>query len=216
MREHLPDELRAALETQLPTFLARHRFSGASGLEVTDEMRILIGAAAVQLTLRLDAGLYGKVFEIIVYPAAYVWPEREDAMLGETHEWGTVVLSWDDVVAAWRDPVESPNPAHHEFAHVLDRLDGEFDGTPPLHEPKDYPVWRAVMTRHYEALKRGKKRQLAVLDEYGAESEAEFFAVATEAFFSRPHDLAEELPDLYGVLKTYYRQDPVREYRWEE
>jgi Mlc titration factor MtfA (ptsG expression regulator) len=46
-----------------------------------------------------------------------------------------------------------------------------------------------------------------LLDEYGATSEAEFFAVSTEVFFERPIQLREEMPDLYHVLCRYYQQD---------
>lgn len=47
-----------------------------------------------------------------------------------------------------------------------------------------------------------------VLDPYGATSEAEFFAVATESFFERPEALAQSLPKLYALLADFYRQDP--------
>jgi Mlc titration factor MtfA (ptsG expression regulator) len=49
----------------------------------------------------------------------------------------------------------------------------------------------------------------SVLDKYGASSPAEFFAVATEAFFLKPADLNAVHPGLYSQLKLYYRQDPV-------
>jgi MtfA peptidase len=38
----------------------------------------------------------------------------------------------------------------------------------------------------------------------------EFFAVATEVFFDRPLELAAETPELYAVLRDFYRQDPAR------
>jgi MtfA peptidase len=39
---------------------------------------------------------------------------------------------------------------------------------------------------------------------------AEFFAVATEAFFERPRALSLKRPGLYSELMPFYRQDPVR------
>ena len=47
-----------------------------------------------------------------------------------------------------------------------------------------------------------------VLDTYGATNPAEFFAVATETFFEDPDTLAEEHPELFEQLKTYYHLDP--------
>ena len=49
----------------------------------------------------------------------------------------------------------------------------------------------------------------SVLDEYGATDPAEFFAVATEAFFERPSELRARQPDLYDQLKDYYNVDPA-------
>jgi Mlc titration factor MtfA (ptsG expression regulator) len=49
-----------------------------------------------------------------------------------------------------------------------------------------------------------------VLDHYGATDRAEFFAVATEAFFERPAELQHERPALYEALRDYYRQDPAQ------
>jgi MtfA peptidase len=48
-----------------------------------------------------------------------------------------------------------------------------------------------------------------VLDHYGATDRAEFFAVATEAFFERPTELLRERPALYDALRRYYGQDPA-------
>ncbi len=58
-----------------------------------------------------------------------------------------------------------------------------------------------------EQIARG--RRVKALDEYGAEDEAEFFAVATESFFERGAYLREHHPDLYQVLSEYYNQDPA-------
>src|SRR5690606_34402407 len=46
-------------------------------------------------------------------------------------------------------------------------------------------------------------------DPYAAADEAEFFAVSSEHFFVDPAPLAEALPGWYGLLRAYYRQDPL-------
>src|SRR3569623_161131 len=47
------------------------------------------------------------------------------------------------------------------------------------------------------------------LDSYAAHHPAEFFAVASEAFFVRPLPLAKAYPELYRLLAAYYRQQPL-------
>ena len=52
-----------------------------------------------------------------------------------------------------------------------------------------------------------------VLRSYGGTNPGEFFAVATEAFFTLPLPLEAEKPALYDVLRSYYRQDPAARIR---
>jgi Mlc titration factor MtfA (ptsG expression regulator) len=51
-----------------------------------------------------------------------------------------------------------------------------------------------------------------VLDIYGATNPAEFFAIATEAFFERPRALRERHPELYAALGQFFHQDPARDF----
>jgi Mlc titration factor MtfA (ptsG expression regulator) len=45
------------------------------------------------------------------------------------------------------------------------------------------------------------------LDDYAAESPAEFFAVASESFFSDPLPLSRAYPAFHALLTRFYRQD---------
>jgi len=54
-------------------------------------------------------------------------------------------------------------------------------------------------------------RLVHFLDAYGATNEAEFFAVATEAFFEQPRMLRRNAPDLYEQLSRYFRVDPAED-----
>jgi Mlc titration factor MtfA (ptsG expression regulator) len=51
--------------------------------------------------------------------------------------------------------------------------------------------------------------QATFLDPYAGTSAGEFFAVATEHFFDQPNALRAEHPELYEVLRGFYRQDPA-------
>ena len=47
------------------------------------------------------------------------------------------------------------------------------------------------------------------IDEYAAESPAEFFSVASEYFFALPEVLRGAYPRVYGQLVRFYRQEPI-------
>ena len=194
---------------QLKVFVWEKAFIGAGGQEIDDEVRVVVSAAAVRLTLALDLSYYDRLTEIIVYPDAYRHPEVDGWVFGEAHHWGTVVLAWESVLQGLANPDDGHETATHEFAHVLDRAAGAFDGTPELRARADYRPWAEVMSRNYLALRRGSRRARRVLRDYGAINEAEFFAVATEAFFEKPSQMREHAPGLFAELERFYGSDPL-------
>jgi Mlc titration factor MtfA (ptsG expression regulator) len=206
----LAPELRPAFLDKLKVFAWEKEFIGAGGFTLTDEVRAVVSATAVKLVLHLDLSYYDGLREIIVYPDAFRIPDRTGVVLGEAKHWGTVVLSWAAVLAGLKDPTDGHTTAVHEFAHVLDRADGSFDGTPELREYSHYRAWTSVMGGHFQKLREGRRRELQVMDEYGSLNEAEFFAVATESFFEKPRQMREKTPELYEELKRFYGWDPAR------
>jgi hypothetical protein len=121
-----------------------------------------------------------------------------------------VILSWSNVNRRDHPGEPGQNLVLHEFAHVLDHDDDASDGTPPLLDDSQYASWRDVMTAEHHRLRESARRgRRTLLDQYGTESEAEFFAVATECFFEQPGELREEHERLYTLLRDYYCQDPA-------
>lgn len=204
----LQDDVRARFLRDLKIFAWEKHFIGAGGFEITDEVKVVISAAAVRLTLHLDISYYNRLTEIIVYPSHYVHDGTDGVVFGEAHAWGTVVLSWDAVIQGLRNPNDGHDTATHEFAHVLDRADGAFDGTPELRAGGHYRPWATVMSHHFLRLQKRGKTQRKVLRMYGATNEAEFFAVATESFFEKPDQMRERTPDLYDEMRRFYGFDP--------
>ncbi len=215
----LPPKERDSLHDQLRVFAAERDWEGCGGLRVTDEMKVVISALACMLTLGRGVDEFDIVRTILVYPAAYRSRDEEtdesgvvavdrEGREGEAWSHGAVVLSWKDVR---RDAsrLDGRNLVLHEFAHQLDMGDGVANGTPALSDVRLAERWKSVMTEAFERLKKGGAKRGEVLDLYGAEDESEFFAVATEAFFELPAELAQQHPGLYSILRDYYRRDPV-------
>ena len=222
---HLPESLRERLHERLLGFVNRKRFEACGALkEVTEEMRVLVAAQACLLLIgRPKEKLYPRLKSILLYPGAFRDRGRRtfalDAgdgderviRLGESWESGSVILAWDSVKRGAANDHDGMNVVLHEFAHQLDQADGAGDGVPTLDAAGDYLDWEKIMRREYDALVEdaNNPRARPLLDPYGAENPAEFFAVATETFFEMPEDLLEEHPELYGELKDYYGLDPV-------
>lgn len=204
----LPEPARDRLQLVAARMLAERAWEGGSGLEVTEEMRLTVAGAAALLTIGFEEVVtFERLPSIILYRGAY--DAEGEGRLGEAWHRGPIVLSWPDVRRTARRSGCGSNLVLHEFAHHVDGLDGEVDGRPAL-EGKDARHWNTVAGMEYDRLvARANRREVTLLDQYGASNQAEFFAVATECFFERPHDLKAEHGDLYGLLAKFYRQDPT-------
>jgi hypothetical protein len=206
----LPDDERELFYRHLKLFLWEKDWFGTHGLEVTDEMKLVISASAARLARKLPVEVYDRVKEIGVYPKGFKPPHDDEFhAAGMAHDFGTVVFSWDAVKEGIAIPNDGQDTALHEFAHMLDLNDGVFDGTPKLHTYRDYAPWVDVLSDHFDRLQDNPDRY-DIIDEYGATNEAEFFAVATEFFFEKPETLKRDAPDLYEELRKYYKVDPIR------
>jgi len=212
-------------------FLRDKEFHGAHGFVITDEVALSIAAQAVLPLLRLPGGLnwYDDFVGVVVHPAEVVAPrsvvdeagvvhEYEEVVAGEAMEHGPVMLSWQDVLASGVTSGEGYNVVIHEFAHKIDLRDGAADGCPPL--PPGFrgsegasgarEAWMSVMSQAYEAFR--EKTIMAErfgaeapwLDDYGAQSISEFFAVACEAYFVNRAQFAQEEPALLALFDEFF------------
>jgi Mlc titration factor MtfA (ptsG expression regulator) len=195
--------------THVKVFAWEKTFTGVQGMEITDEVRVVISATAARLVLNLDLERYDDLREIVVYPYDYRHPQGDARVLGEATAGGTVVLSWPSVMAGLSNPCDGLHTAIHEFAHVLDAENRGFDGVPTLRANEDYRPWAVVLGTHFEELKKGGKSGAKSLRPYGKTNAAEFFAVATEAYFEKPRQMKKHTPELYEQLQKLYGGDPA-------
>lgn len=181
---------------------------------------------------------YGDFVGIVVHPdevlahrevmdAAGVVHRYQEPLLGEAMAGGPVMLAWSQVAGAAHEAQAGRNLVIHEFAHKLDMHgkahDEAPDGCPRL--PAGFMggmravdaqrLWHATLHSHYEHF----KREVAMadrfgaeppwLDPYGAQSPAEFFAVACEAFLTQRARFAQEFPALDRMLEAFFRPAPA-------
>lgn len=216
----LDGDERAKLERIAQVIVAEKYWEGCSGFEIDDRVRVTIAAQAALLVLGFDDHHYDSLTTILVYPDTYLAPETrtpggglviegQTPRLGEAWHRGPVILSWPDVLDGGRIPDDGYNVVFHEFAHVLDMDDGLVNGTPRL-DRRLAAEWADVMSAAQARLRLAARRGTRTfLDDYGAQDEAEFFAVATEAFFEQPERMARNDAALYDLFRRFYRQDPA-------
>ena len=220
--ERLGRREQASVRRVVQVVVVEKTWVGGSGFSVTEEMKLTVAGQAALLVLGIDEPYYfDGVQSIILYEGPYEHPAQfrerfgflgeRVPVYGEAWHRGPIVLSWREVLAAGRDESGGRNVVLHEFAHYVDGLDGDVDGSPPLAGREQSQMWYRVTEAEYLRLVgQARRNEVSLLDHYGASNRAEFFAVATECFFERPRAMQRQHEELYGVLRDFYRQDPAR------
>lgn len=207
------------LREKILIFVDEKKFTGLQGFEITDQVKLFVAAQACLLTLKKTSGYYDGVKDICItakpvrrnienYNGSGIHTEAAAEVLGVSTGFGTVVLAWSSVVSGLKIEDDGVNVVFHEFAHELDREDGDAGGVPVLDEGA-YKKWADILSKEYNSLtERIKRSGKPVINPYGAENPAEFFAVSTETFFEKPEKLRKKHPELFDELKLFYGIDP--------
>jgi Mlc titration factor MtfA (ptsG expression regulator) len=215
--ERMDAAWRARFEDDLRLFLVETRITGI-GVEVTDELRLLVAASAVTLSVGWPEYEWEQIAEVLIYPddfdRDYVIAGQgavsgdEDA--GRAHPEGTVILSAPSLEESFAVPDDAYHVGIHEFTHMLarGRSEGglEIGALPQGLAPGREREWASIAEEEMERL-RSRKR--SAFDEYGADDPGEFLGVAVEAFFEIPQVVRRRHPRVYQILSEYFRQDPA-------
>jgi MtfA peptidase len=203
----LTPEERARFERQVAAFIER-KVILTRGVELDDRVKVIVAAHACRLTLNMVAEEYSRLQYVHVVDSHH--DDDGDRLLGSASANSSVTLEWRALVDGARDERDGENVGYHEFAHVLDASDGVSDGVPPLLlDPTQRRHWQRVVGDELEKLRGAVELGIpTVLDAGATKSEAELFAVATEAFFELPERLKNAHPELFMLLADFYRQRP--------
>ncbi len=215
----LPPAERTRVEFAARSLLRRVDFIGCGGITVTDEMRLIIATQAALLVAHRDPRAYDALYSVLIYPSGFVVEERDEdefglvtlghrALSGQAIDLSRIVLSWEDIEAGFSG-ADGYNVVLHEFAHHLDHLsDGALTGGGARAPGADR--WHEALREAHEALCDAVDRgEDTLIDPYGTEDLAEFFATATEVFFERAAELRATHPRLQAQLRDFYGTDPA-------
>lgn len=217
----IPSELRSRYARRIKEFLMKKTFEPCGGLaEISDKIALIVAANASLLTLGRDFPAWRALQSVLIYPRAFrlqdptenlaasadgdalPLPAEEDSENdGESRAFGTVILSQERILRDCAFSGNAQNVIIHEFAH-------QFADTEPVCFPRERIVaWERLFKEEMERLRAASSD--TILDEYGADDPAEFFAVSTEAFFGTPNALRRAHPEVYGALTEIYALNPA-------
>ena len=217
----LPKTDQARLRELSSRLLASKSFEGALGVTVNNAMRARIALHAGIPVLNLGLDYYAEWMAVVIYPGDFrvhneymdehgvVHREMTD-LCGQSLSQGPIVLSWEAIREEDKTPSDY-NLVIHECAHKLDVLNGAANGFPPLHSDMQARAWARDFHDAYRQLCAAHDaKKPCRIDPYATENPAEFFAVMTETFFTKPRLIYQDFPAVYAQLQNFYRQDPLQ------
>jgi len=200
---------KARFERKVVNFIWGKRFIPRGVPEVTIEARVLIAAAAVQLTFGLKDVRLTHFTRILVYPNDYYSAITKRYHRGEVNpRFGMIVLSWQSFIDGYITPGDSVNVGLHEMAHAL-RLEN-------ILRSEDYPpFFDDTLLKQFDDFGRDFCRRSMTntggfFRPYACTNIEEFFAVAVENFFERSTRFKSEFPEIYSVMVRLLNQDPLQ------
>jgi Mlc titration factor MtfA (ptsG expression regulator) len=207
---HLDKEKRVQFEHDVIQFLNAVRITGVK-TEVMLEDRLLVASSAIIPLFGFPAWTYSHLDEVLLYPDSFdrnynIGSKKEmiTGMVGSGPMEGKVILSKPSLRMGFDIANDKKNVGIHEFVHLFDKETGSIDGIPPGFEDKAYALpWLDFVKQKIEEIVTDRSD----INDYGATNRQEFFAVASEYFFERPHLLKRKHPQLYGKLSKVFNQD---------
>ena len=199
---------KAKFERKLCLILFTKIFIPRNFERVTDEMKVLISASAVQLTFGLKEVYLAHFRKILIYPNDYYSSITKRYHKGEVNPaYGIVVISWHTFVMGYLNPADDGiNLGLHEMAHAL-RLEN-------IIRNEEYQFFDEQLLKRLDEFGRkvcenSDNQAVQFLRPYACTNQHEFFAVAIENFFERPEGLRKAMPELFAILTTLLNQNPI-------
>lgn len=204
--QKLPPTSKKIFERRVAHFISSKKFIPRKMDKITWEMKVLVGASAIQLTFGYPKVNLSFFRNILIFPESFFSNTNQAYHKGEVNpRMKAIVLSWKDFVEGYLSP-DGRNLGLHEMAHAL-RLENrvmnrEYD----FLDKELLQQWELHARRTMTEIKNGQE---TFFRQYGGVNNEEFFAVAVENFFERPIEFKEKHPMTYTTLCKLLRQDPV-------
>ncbi|ABG59076.1 zinc-dependent peptidase [Cytophaga hutchinsonii] len=203
--QNLKPSLKRKFECNVKYFIQKKDFEGRDGCTVTPEMKLLIAAAATQISFGHFPTIYEHFRKIIIYPDKYFSGSTQRYHLGEVQSNGVIKLSWAAFTEGLRIKNDGVHVGFHEMAHALKIEDST------LHDMEHcFMDKKALHDFHSYSNDRIRSHgSQSFMRDYAFSNSEEFFAVSIEYFFETPAQLRKNEPVVYDYLTRILKLDPL-------
>lgn len=205
---NLSSDLKGDFERRVSLFIRGKTYYGKDGIEITDEMRVLVAATAVQITFGFKFFQLPRFSKILIYPTQYYSEQTKKHHKGEVYPMGRWIrLSWDNFLHGFGNPNDGINLGLHEMTHAMS-LENRIrsNGAHSFISPRAYAQWKPLALAEMEKIKRKEK---SLFRAYASVNLEEFLAVSVEVFFEQTQQFSQYHPELYKSTCYLLQQDPL-------
>jgi MtfA peptidase len=195
-------------EHRVASFISAYKFYGKGGLQVTDQMKVMVAATYIMLTYGLRNYKIRSFRSILIYPDVYLPASATQEHKGEFNPAARVVVfSWKHFLEGFDNSNDNLNLGIHEFAHALHHYGMQRGDTAAANFSARYN--QLLKEIHHPP---NAKRLIAsdYFRIYAYTNEFEFLAVILEHFFETPGRFRKEFPELYQNVSRMINLDPVK------
>lgn len=206
--KELPQNHRKTFENRVMLFIMAKDWYGQEGLIITQEMKVLVAATAVQITFGFRFYQLPRFRKIFIYPRAYFSTRNKKRHKGEVNPGGKLIkLSWDNFLHGHHDPTDGINLGIHEMTHAMSLENGYGkNGDVGFILPHHRAKWRELAQMEIYRIKNGSE---SLFRAYAATNFEEFLAVSVEVFFEKPKEFKEYNSKLFVATCDVLNQYPV-------
>lgn len=204
----LSDHFKKRFVQRCLHFMESKIISGAEGFYITNKIKAIVSASAVQLTMGHDTWDYDHFMRIIIHPQKFLNKPTQQHFKGETNLQGYIKLSWLSFINGYKHPHDNINLGLHEFSHAL-RFNSIRGNEQDYYTKYFFRMWLGTA---YEAFYHIKKGKQTIFREYGGTNINEFISVCFEHYFESPQQIKKAYPHLYyntAILLNQITEDNV-------
>ncbi|RFC55179.1 M90 family metallopeptidase [Brumimicrobium aurantiacum] len=205
--KRLDNKDKVIFENRIAIFIADVTITEIGKDKPEKETCLYVAASAIIAFWGLPYYNYGNLQEVLVYPSNFDDDNslnKHGVISGKVHHGGlmnnTMILSLPALVKGFQIDNDKQNVGIHEFAHLLDKSDGQIDGVPEYLGEEDKKIWVQLMKETMRKINDGD----STIPDYGGISEAEFFAVITTYYKECPQLLKIKNRPLFDFLENYF------------
>lgn len=188
-------------------FVFTTNFNSEAGFLLTNEMKIIISSAFVQITFGLTVNTLNKFNTVFITPRSYSYKNKKELFDGDVNLYTKRVnMSWPAIERGFKIPDDALNVCIHEFGHCLIFENSVSSYFSRVFKERDFENWKKQATLKFQEL---RSKENKVLRAYAGTNLIELFSVSLEAFFEQPEYFAANEPELYASMTQLLKQDPI-------